>query len=194
MIDAWLWMMAFLKESPELAMLVLKEIIGKWNERLNNLNEELTYVFEFNDKLKDLSELDNSSLQNLFWEINKMIPSDYIIFLKRHEVVKGTYVCKYDSRKWNKIPNIIIEKEDNVLDLKKAFYELDIKEEDSIVINKITIWEDDLWYMICWRERRSYSDNQKKILKSFTPWIASIIKELDIKKEEKDRISMKKSF
>jgi hypothetical protein len=44
----------FMKEDSELGMTLLMRIISLANERLNNINEELTFLFEFNNKIASL--------------------------------------------------------------------------------------------------------------------------------------------
>lgn len=171
---------------PELSLKLFFEIIKATNERLNNVNEELTYVFELNNYIKTISDFGNEAIKNVIDKIWTMIHSDYAIFLKQHHVLKETYVNKYDSRTPERIPNIVIEKENWILNLFEAFKEMNIDEADELIINKVNIWRDDLGYLICARKENRYTENEKKILKSFATSIASLIKELEIREDTKN--------
>jgi len=179
----------FNKDFPDFSMTLMSEIIKVSNERLNNLNEEMAYVFEFNNFIKSVVWWNIDDFRKVLHKIDTIIPSNYIIFLKKHHILDDTFVCKYDTRYKDKTPNIVIEKENWIINLFEAFNELGISDREELSINKINIWDEEMWYILCWRDKWSkYTENEKKILKSFATSISSLVKQMDIAEDTRNRI------
>jgi len=188
----------FMKEDPDLGMTLLMRIIALANERLNNTNEELTYLFEFNNKIAALSEINRDTFWEIFWFINSMIESDYTIFLKSHQVLDDTLSVFYDSReeKWeeNSLWEIISYEWWTEFMPYDFLEELKIEKIDNIVLTKLNIWPNLLWYVVYWRRQIWYSENHKKILWNFSLNLASITKQFNVQEEERDRLSLRQEI
>ena len=76
----------------------------------------------------------------------------------------------------------IIEITDNRLDL------LELKLNDTYhYLQRLSIGEKELWYLIFFRRMKNFNDNDKKILASVSTWISGLIKEKIILEEENNR-------
>lgn len=175
----------FTEKYTDLWMKLLYEIINLWNKRLSNLNLENSYIIEFSSFINSISEINKDIIWKISDKINEFISSDYTVFIKNHQVLKWTYVSKFDSRLNWKVPNTIIEKDWVFLNLDKAFRDLNIDENHKIVINKISIWDEELGYIFYVRKNDIFLEYEKNILKNFSSYLPSIIKDLEIKEENK---------
>jgi hypothetical protein len=54
-------------------------------------------------------------------------------------------------------------------------------------IQTLSIWEDDLWYLIYFRKNNKFNDNDLKILSSISIWISWLIKEKIMLEEERNK-------
>ena len=197
-IDAVKSIRDFMKEDPDLGMTLLMRIIALANERLNNTNEELTYLFEFNNKIASLSEINRDTFTEIFAFVNWMIESDYTIFLKSHQVLDNTLSVFYDSREEREEENAhweIISYEDWTEFIPYDFFEeLKVEKIDNIVLTKLNIGPNLLGYVVYWRRQIGYSENHKKILWNFSLNLASITKQFNIQEEEKDKLSLQQEI
>lgn len=194
-IDTVKSMKNFMKEDSELGMTLLMRIISLANERLNNINEELTFLFEFNNKIASLWEINRWVFPEIFDFINAMIVSDYTIFLKSHPVLDNTLTVFYDSREEDSAYWEVISFEDWTQFIPYDFLEkLKVEKIDNIVLTKLNIWPNLLGYVIYWRRQLWYSENHKKILWNFSLNIASVVKQFDIQEDEKARLRLEEKY
>ncbi|MCT4616628.1 MAG: cyclic nucleotide-binding domain-containing protein [Candidatus Gracilibacteria bacterium] len=194
-IDTVKSMKNFMKEDSELGMTLLMRIISLANERLNNINEELTFLFEFNNKIASLGEINRGVFPEIFDFINAMIVSDYTIFLKSHPVLDNTLTVFYDSREEDSAYGEVISFEDGTQFIPYDFLEkLKVEKIDNIVLTKLNIGPNLLGYVIYGRRQLGYSENHKKILGNFSLNIASVVKQFDIQEDEKARLRLEEKY
>lgn len=164
----------------------LWEVITQSNDRLNAVNQELWYIFEFTSFLSRIHKIKPDTLSKIIKEIMSLIFSDYIVFLKKHHIIENTYVTKYDTRN-NDFIWEVFEKKSWLLPINEVYNKLKIDEKENIMVNKISIWDDELWYLICSRIEEKWSDHEKKIMKSFAMSLTWIVQKLDIKEDQKNK-------
>lgn len=182
----------YIKENPESWTELLFHIIDKTNNRLNETNSQISINYEIDNTIRELKIIDQNIIIPIIDKIKNLINADYAIYIEKHSVVKNYFYIKYDSRISWKFLNIWIEW-DPILNLEALYKLTNIDEKDSISINKISIGWDDLWFLLIWREFRSFSNNEKIISKSIANSMAWVVKQILLNKEEKEILSLKES-
>lgn len=184
-INATDWLKLFSEKYPEEWLNLLKYIIHVTNIRLLKSNELITANYKVTQEILKIENINN---KNIFWLIDKLeeiINIDYTLFLENNAVLENYLVIKYDSREKWRMQDKIIEIADNKLDL------LELKLNDMYYnIQKLTIAEDELWYLVYFRKDVKFSDNDKKILSSISTWISWLIKEKKLLEEEQNKSYM----
>jgi hypothetical protein len=93
---------------------------------------------------------------------------------------------KYDTRKKWTLQDEIIEITNNKLNL------LSLKVRDYYnYIQKLAIWDNDLWFLIFFKKDSDFNENDKKVLTSTTTSIAWLIKQKQLLDEERDKEYLK---
>lgn len=181
-INATDWLKSFSEKYPEEWLNLLKYIIHITNIRLLKSNELITANYKVTQEILKIENINN---KNIFWLIDKLeeiINIDYTLFLENNAVLENYLVIKYDSREKWRMQDKIIEIADNKLDL------LELKLNDMYHnIQQLTIAEDELWYLVYFRKKVKFSDNDKKILSSISTWISWLIKEKKLLEEEQNK-------
>lgn len=174
------------KNSDKVLSSFLWEVITQSNDRLNSVNQELWYIFEFTSFLSRIHKIKTDTLSKIIKEIMSLIFCDYIVFLKKHHIIEDTYITKYDTRD-NKFLWEVFEKKSGLLPIDEVYERLEINQNENIMVNKISIWDDELWYLICSRVEQKWWDHEKKIMKSFAMSLTWIVQKLDIKEDQKNK-------
>lgn len=180
----------YIKENPESWTELLFHIIDKTNNRLNETNAQIAINYEIDNTIRELKTIDQNTIIPIIDKIQTLINADYAIYIEKHSVVKNYFYIKYDSRIPWKFLNIWIEW-DPILNLEELYKLANINEKDSITVNRISIGWDDLWFLLIWREFRSFSNNEKIIAKSIANSLAWVIKQIFLNKDEKEILSLK---
>ena len=166
---------------------LLKHVIVETNKRLLEANKMIASNYEIEKTINALNKID---LKSIFWLIDKIkdiVDVDYIIYLEKHPVMDGFLQLKYDSRFKNKLQEKVFEKKWNFLDLDELYTWCNIKKDDSVIVNKISIWDEIYWYLLIWREKRSFDWSDKKIFSSITNSLAWILKKFISDKDLKNQ-------
>lgn len=187
-IDAKKDLKKFIEENPSIWFELLKHIITETNKRLLESNKLITSNHEIEKAISSLKEINSKGIFNLIDKIKSIVDVDYILYFEKHQVMEDFLTLKYDSRQPNKMQDKIFERSGYFLDLEELFINCDIKQEDKIIINKLSIWNEVFWYLILWREKRGFTGSDKKIFTSLANSLAWVIKKLFTDKENKDKI------
>ncbi len=169
---------------------LLKHIIFISNKRLLKINREITTNYEIN---KNISEIKNINFESIFEIIEKMkelMLCTYILLFEKSPSFKDYYILRYDTRlKWKIQDNIIEIKEwdSEIKILKSSDINLDIFN----LINKLKIWNDELWFIVVWRKNNIFNESEKNILISMSNSLSWIIRQKSIIQEEKNKNFMK---
>lgn len=178
----------FIEENPSIWYEFLKHIITETNKRLVEANQIIASNYEIE---KEISKLSTITPKSIFWLIDttkNIMDVDYILYFEKHQVLKNFLILKYDSRKPNKMQDKIFERNWYFLDLDELYENCDIKKDDNIVINKLSIWSEVFGFLILWREKRSFNSSDKKIFSSLANSLAWVVKKLFTDKETRDKI------
>lgn len=181
-INATAWLQDFSNKYPEEWLNLLKYIIHISNTRLLKSNELITANYKVTQEILKIEDINNKNIFALIDKLESIINIDYTLFLEKNSVLENYLVIKYDSRDKGKMKDQIIEIADNKLDL------LELTLNDTYHnIQSLAIWEDELWYLIYFRKKVKFSDNDKKILTSISTWISWLIKEKKLLEEESNK-------
>lgn len=187
-IDAKKDLKKFIEKNPSIWFELLKHIITETNKRLLESNKLITSNHEIEKAISSLKEINSKGIFNLIDKIKSIVDVDYILYFEKHQIMENFLTLKYDSRQPNKMQDKIFERSGYFLDLEELFINCDIKKEDKIIINKLSIWNEVFWYLILWREKRGFTGSDKKIFTSLANSLAWVIKKLFTDKENKDKI------
>lgn len=190
-IDLKNWLKKFIEENPTIWYEILKHIILTTNERLNESNKIITTNYEIEKTISLLDDINQKSIIQLIEKITHIADVDYILFLEKHTIMPDYLILKYDSRIPNKILDIVFEKKWYFIDLDELYLEANVNKDDFIVIQKLAIAKEDFWYLIFWREKRTFSWSDKKVFSSVWNSFAWIIKKFLHDREEKNRSYIK---
>lgn len=186
-IDAKHELKKYIEENPIIWYELLKHVIVETNKRLLEANKMIASNYEIEKTINALNKID---LKSIFWLIDKIkdiVDVDYIIYLEKHPVMDGFLQLKYDSRFKNKLQEKVFERKWNFLDLDELYTWCNIKKDDSVIVNKISIWDEIYWYLLIWREKRSFDWSDKKIFSSITNSLAWILKKFISDKDLKNQ-------
>ena len=173
---SWDKIKEFVKKSPEIWYEMLQYIIIETNKRLLESNKIITSNSEIENTINALEKITQKSI---FWVIDKIQDIsgvDYILFFERHEALPKYLILKYDSRKPNQMQDIVFEKKWYFIDLDMLFVDCDIKKDDHIVINKLSLWDELFWFLIFWRAKKIFDWSDKKLFNSVWNSLAWVLK------------------
>ena len=178
----------FIEENPVVWYELLRHMIVEWNKRLTEANKLLATSYEIEKTINSLKSIDFKAIFSVIDKIKSVVDVDYILYLDKHPIIENFLILKYDSRiKW-KLQDLVFEKEWNFLDLDALYTACNIPLTDYIIINKVNIWSEVFWYLIIWREKRSFLWSDKKVFSSASNSFAWIIKKFLSDKDDKNRL------
>jgi len=181
------WIQTFMIKYPYECLNLLIYIINLTNKRLLDANKQITDNYEI---VKIITEIKNINDKNIFETIEKIKTIswfNHILFFETNQVISEYTTLKYDTKEPWKIKDITVLVQDiNNINLLKENIEI----EDETFIQKLNIWELDLWFMIFWKkEKFTYED--KKLIISITNNLTGLLKQKQILKEELNKKYMK---
>jgi len=181
-IEAKTWFAEFINDYPKEWLEVLKYIIKITNKRLSKANRQITANYEI---IKSIINIESISNKCIFWIIEKIkliTWFDYILYFELNPVMKDYLTLKYDTREKWKLQDTVIER----------WKMWSLKELDEIVlknytfVQKLNIWNIDLWFMIFWKSNLfDYED--KKLIVSISNSLTWLLKEKENLKDEKNK-------
>ncbi len=180
------WFEKLLEKNPKKWFELLKHIIEITNKRLLKENKQITANYEI---VKSIVEIKNINEKNIFLIIEKIkliTGFDYILYFESNPVIDNFIVLKYDSREAWKL-------QDKILDIKKLEKLKDVKELKLVnnnFIQKLSIWELNLWYMIFWK-KDEFNYEDKKLVVSVSNSLTWLLKQKEFLKEELNKNYMK---
>jgi len=181
-IDAKEWLDNFSKKYPKEWLNLLKYIIYLSNKRLLEANSLITATYQVSKEIIELDKINNKKIFDLIDKLKNIINVNYIMYFENNPIIKNFIKLKYDTRyKW-KLQDKLIEITDNKLNLLK------LKIDYNYYYNqKISIWENNIWFLVFFKEKNDFNENDKKILTSLTTSIAWLIKQKQLLEEERDK-------
>jgi len=182
-IEAKTWLQKFIKYNPIEWLSLLTHLINITNARLLESNSLITATYNINKEINSLKNIDTRWVFLIINTIKKTLNCERILFLEKYEAIEEMLILRYNTSKWMKILNELIELQNNSLDITS------IKDyiNNYNLIENISIWNKNLWYLVFCKENNSFTENEKKIITSIIPSLAWIIRQREIIKEERDK-------
>jgi len=177
----------FLYNYKELWIEFLKIIIDVSNVRLLESNKIITMNFEIEKTINSLKEINYKWFFYILNEIKNIIWLDYVLYFEKNTILSDFLTLKYDSRKENKIQDLIFEKKWYFIDLDELFERCTIKNEDKIIINKLSLWWEVYWFLIFWRYEKNFNSTEKKQFWSLSNSMSWLLKKFISDKEDKNK-------
>lgn len=181
------WIQTLMKKYPNQWLDLLKYIIEISNKRLLNSNKQLTDNYEIIKIITNIKKINDKNIFEIIDQIKKISWFDYIIFLETNAVLDNYETLKYDTRESWKLKDIIIDKEslNNESNLKEI---ANLKE--KYFMQKLNIWNLNLWYMI-FCKKNDFTYENKKLIISIANNLTWLLKQKQILKEELNKQYMK---
>ena len=187
-IDARNKMQDFIKKYPNKWLDLLKYIIEISNKRLLKSNSLITSTYEMNKTISSIQKINDKAIFSLIIKFEKILGSDYIIYLEKNLVMKNYAKIKYDTRNANKMIDEIIELNKNQVNLRK------LKNiEKYNLIETIKIWDIILWYLIIWKKNENFNENEIKVIKSISNSLSWVIRQKKFFEEERNKQFIKQN-
>jgi CRP-like cAMP-binding protein len=184
-INAKKWMEDFLAQKPNDWLELLKHIIYLWNKRVLKANDQITSTYDINNTILHLENIDNKAIFSLIDTFKNIIRADYVIYLEKNTALEWYYNLRYDTRyQWKILDRVLeIEEEKNigrVLEAEK------IEVSSNNIVEKLHIWDFDIWYFIIWKQTE-FEENDKKIIISISGSLSWVIRQKKLLDEERDK-------
>jgi len=188
-INAWEWIENFLSKNPTEWLNLLKYIIYLWNKRVLKANAQITSTYEINNSILHLENIDNKAIFWLIDTFKNIVNAEYILYLEKHPVLDWYFNLKYDTRYQWKMFEKILEflSEDEI---ESTLRNQSIELTDNNLLEKLHIWDFDIWYFVIWKWSE-FEENDKKIIISIWSSLYWVIRQKRLLDEEKDKNSMR---
>lgn len=177
----------FWEENPSIGFELLRHIITETNQRLSETNKLFASHYELEKTIQNLKNIDLKWIFMILEKVKAILDVDYILYFEKNKVLENFLTLRYDSRTPNKMLDLTFEKKWIFIDLDELYLEANISQDDEILINKISIWNEIFGYLILWRETRAFDGSDKKLLWSTSNSLAWVIKKYLWDKEEQNK-------
>lgn len=185
-IDWKNWIQWFIKKFPKEWLDLFNYIIETTNKRLLKANKQITANYEIVKSIIWIEKINDKNIFSIIEKIKLITWYDYILFFEINPVVSHYLSLKYDTRESWKLQDKVIERWD--ID---NFEKLDnIILSDNNFVQKLSIWDIDLWFMIFGKDTE-FTYDDKKLIASISNNLTWLLKQKEIMKEELNRNYMK---
>lgn len=187
-IDAKEDLKKFIEELPNIWYELLKHIIIQTNKRLLEANKLISSNYEIEREINKLKMINEKNFFGIIDKTKWILDIDYVLYFEKHQVLENYLILKYDSRQPNKLQDKIFERSGYFLDLDELFEKCNIKKEDKLMINKLSIWNEVFWYLVFSRGKYWFNSSDRKVFSSISNSLAWVIKKLWTDKELRNKI------
>lgn len=181
-IDAEKLVNIFAVKYKQEAFSLLKYIIFLSNKRLSEANYLITSTYTISKEIIELNEITNKTIFSLIEKLKQSIKINDIIYYEVNPVMENYITMKYDTRIPWKMLNEVIELTDNklnLLDLQLEWY--------HNFTQKLSIWNNNLWYLVFLKKDNNFDDTDKKVIATTSTSIAWLIKQKQLLDEQRDK-------
>ena len=164
------------------AFSLLMYIIYLSNKRLSESNSLITATYKISNEISKLNDINIKSIFMIIEKMKEALNVDDIVYYEINPVMNNYITRKYDTRKIWKLLNDIIEINNNELDL------LEYRSDWYYTFKqKLSIWSNDIWYLIFLKKWQKFSDSDKKVFITTSGSIAWLIKQKQLMDEQRDK-------
>lgn len=180
------WLQWFVEKYPKEWLELLSFIIDTTNKRLVVANKLITANYEIVRTIIEIENINDKSIFSIIEKIKLITWYDYILFFEINQVVNDYLLFKYDTREKWKFQDSIIErlKFNDLRDIKE------ISLENYNFVQKLSIWNIDLGYLIIWN-KFSFTYEDKKLILSISNNLTWLLRQKLILKDEMNKKSVK---
>lgn len=177
----------FLAQNMTIGYEILRWMILITNKRLLESNRLITGYYEIQNTIISLKDISSKSIFQLIGKIKQIVEVDYILYFEKHQILEKFLTFKYDTRIPNVMQDKVFERAGSFLDLDNLLQECNIDPEEKVLINKLSIGNETLWFIIFWRKNQNFSLSDKKVLSSLGVSFSWVIKQLFTLREINDK-------
>jgi len=178
-IDAKNDFLDFMKKKPELAKNILVWIIDITNKRTLSSNKYIASLYEINQSINKIEEINYLEIFKILEKIKIILNWEYILYLETNPIDDKYLTLKYNSRKYLKMQDLLVQKGHYKLD------EIWINKTDKILTKEIKIATEHLWNIIVWKKEK-FSENEKRIFIGLVTSLSGMLKQKKILEEERN--------
>ena len=113
------------------------------------MESKLQHIYAISYSMQKMKEINYTELLNVFYRIEKILETDYFIFLEKSPVVKNYLTYRYDSRVSHMLQSESFMFESRQ-DFAHIFEEINIIE--GWMIQKVKLWNQTLGYFVLWND------------------------------------------
>lgn len=181
-----IWIQDFLQKYPKEWFELLSYIIENTNKRLVLANRIITANYEIVKSIIEIENINDKSIFNLIEKIKLITDFDYVLYFELNQVMNDYIILKYDTRERGKFLDIIIERKkiNNLREVNEVVLE------NYNYIQKLSIWKNDLGFII-FSKKTNFTYDDKKLLLSISNNLTWLLRQKNILKDELNKKSMK---
>lgn len=181
-----IWIQDFLQKYPKEWFELLSYIIENTNKRLVLANRIITANYEIVKSIIEIENINDKSIFNLIEKIKLITDFDYVLYFELNQVMNDYIILKYDTRERGKFLDIIIERKkiNNLREVNEVVLE------NYNYIQKLSIWKNDLGFII-FSKKTNFTYDDKKLLLSISNNLTWLLRQKIILKDEFNKKSMK---
>lgn len=179
-------------ESQDPAMLatLYKHINNITSLRLSDTSKELALMYESTQKFQEYQELGQRGLLAALNYMRDMLELDTMLMIEQHPFVPGLFIYKYNT----KFPSVwpMNQKVDSSVVLTPGFSQPDLltlNQGQSLYVEPMQVAGENIGYLVAARKKdKPLSDSDIRILAHTTPMVATMLREVQYQKNEKEKM------
>ncbi len=140
-----------------------------------------------------MKQIHSKSINVLLDTIQYILWVEQIIFIEKNVALDDYFIVRYDSWEEKKIKNTVLnfkDKDFSVKELEKN----DIAVLKHVTFTRLILWDINYWYIIISRNQNFFNENEEKILQNIATSFVWVIRQKEIQKDQKNKLSLKNNF
>jgi|GEM_PF-1132810 len=166
----------FVQEFPDIGYKILQHIIIEENNRLAEANALIVAQSEIEHYIRNMDTISYKKFFGLIEHIKLTIEIGNILYFERHQIDQNVLILKYDTRKPDKMQDMIFEKTGPLLDMTDLYEQCHIDETAAPLLQKVGLGKEVFGYILYLSSGGIFSSAQKKILLSITQSLSGVVK------------------
>ena len=189
-INTTKWIESFIEKEPKIALELFVHIIDISNKRLLEANSIITNNYEMSKKISKITHFNYKNIFSLIDSFKETIWVEYILYLEKNPILKNYLTIKYDTRKKWRMQEDVIELNNGKIEI-EYIKNIPANVFGDNYVQPLVNWNSIIWYLLLWKEDKSFSEIEKKIITSISYSLASIISLKEIYNDEANKKYMR---
>lgn len=175
-------------QDPAILAKLYKHINNITSLRLAETGKELALMYESTQKFQEYQQLGQKGLLSSLNHMKDILKLDTMLMIEQHPYVPGLLIYKYNT----KFPSVwpMNQKVDSSIKITPGFTQLDlltITQDQSLYIEPMLVAGETIGYLVAARKKdNTLSDSDIRLLAHTTPMIATMLREVQYQKNEKE--------